>query len=52
MSIQVKSIDTNQAKVELKKCSKIVRDYVQSLEGVYEMNRATLNKAITKLRQK
>ena len=51
MSIEVKSIDTNQAKDELKKCPKIVRDYVRSLEGVYEMNIATLNKAIAKLRQ-
>ena len=52
MSIQVKNIDANQAKAELKKCPKIVQDYVRSLESVYEMNRATLNKAITKLRQK
>jgi hypothetical protein len=50
--IEVKSIDTNQAKAELKKCPKIVQDYVRSLEGVYEMNKATLNKAISKLRQK
>ncbi len=52
MSIEVKSIDTNQAKAELKKCPKIVQDYVRSLEGVYEMNKATLNKAMAKLRQK
>jgi Na+/phosphate symporter len=52
MSIQVKSIDVSQAKAELKKCPKIVQDYVRSLESVYEMNRATLNKAIAKLRQK
>jgi hypothetical protein len=51
MSIEVKSIDTNQAKAELKKCPKIVQDYVRSLESVYEMNKATLNKAIAKLRQ-
>jgi len=50
MSLEVKSIDTNQAKAELKKCPKIVQDYVRSLEGVYEMNRATLNKAIAKLK--
>ena len=37
MSMQVKSIDTNQAKAELKKCPKIVQDYVRSLEGVYEL---------------
>ena len=52
MSIEVKSIDTNQAKAELKKCPKIVQDYVKSLESLYEMNRSTLNKAIAKLRQK
>lgn len=52
MSIEVKSIDTNKAKHELKKCPKIVQDYVRSLEGIYEMNKATLNKAIVKLRQK
>lgn len=50
MSIKVKSIDTNQVKEELKKCPKIVQDYVKSLEGVYEMNKATLNKAISKLK--
>ena len=52
MSIVVKTIDTQQAKSELKKCPKIVQDYVRALEGVYEMNRATLNKAIAKLREK
>jgi hypothetical protein len=52
MSIEVKSIDTNQAKAELKKCPKIVQDYVRSLEGIYEMNKATLNKAIKQLRSK
>lgn len=51
MSIEVKSIDTHQAKAELKKCPKIVQDYVRSLESVYEMNRASLNKAIGKLRE-
>lgn len=50
MSIVVKTIDTNQAKAELKKCPKIVQDYVKALEGVYEMNQATLKLAIKKLR--
>ena len=50
--MEVKSINTQQAKSELKKCPKIVRDYVRSLESVYEMNRATLNKAITLLKKK
>ena len=52
MNIEVKSIDTNQVKAELKKCPKIVQDYVRSLEGVYEMNKATLDKAIKQLRSK
>jgi len=52
MSIEVKSIDINQAKAELKKCPKIVRDYVRSLEDIYKMNRATLDRAIKQLRQK
>ena len=51
MSILVKSIDVNQAKAELKKCPKAVRDYVKSLESVYEMNRANLNLAIAKIRE-
>ena len=52
MSIEVKSIDINQAKDELKKCPKIVRDYVKSLECIYEQNKCSLNKAIFKLRSK
>lgn len=47
MSIEVKTIDTNQAKSELKKCPKIVQDYVRSLENVYEMNKSSLNRAIS-----
>ena len=49
--MEVKSIDTNQVKKDLKNCPKSVRDYVKSLEGVYEMNRSTLNKAISKLKE-
>jgi len=52
MSIEVKSIDTNQAKSELKRCPKIVQDYVRSLEDVYEINRVTLSKAIIKLKSR
>lgn len=51
MSIEVKSIDVNQVKVELKKCPKVVQDYVKSLEGVYEINSATLNRAISKIKE-
>ena len=51
MSIEVKTIDDKLAKDELKKCPKIVQEYVQALEGVYKMNKATLEKAIDKLKQ-
>jgi hypothetical protein len=51
MSIEVKSIDVNQVKEELKKCPKIVRDYVRSMESVLDLNRDNLNKAIKKLRE-
>ena len=50
--MEVKSINVQLAKSELKKCPKLVQDYVRALEGVYEMNRATLNKAIKKLKEK
>ena len=48
--MEVNSIDVNKAKKELKKCPKIVQDYVRSLEGLYEMNKNTLDKAIKKLK--
>ena len=48
--MQVKSIDTSQVRKELKKCPKVVQDYVRSLEGVYEVNRETLKRAIAKMR--
>ena len=52
MSIEVRSVNVNQAKAELKKCPKIVQDYVRSLEGIYELNKQTLGKAMSKLREK
>jgi len=51
MSIEVKCIDTNKAKAQLKKCPKEVQDYVRSLEGVYKANQANLNLAISKIKQ-
>ena len=52
MSIIVRTINKDQVKEDLKKCPKSVRDYVGSLENVYEMNRRSLNIAIGKLREK
>ena len=51
MSIKVKSIDTLAAKAELKKCPKIVQEYVRSLENVYEMCRETNKIALKKIRE-
>ena len=48
--MEVKSIDTNKYKKELKECTKSVREYVRSLESVYELNRRNLNLAISKLK--
>lgn len=52
MSIVVRTIDKNKARGELKKCPKVVRDYVRSLEGAYEANKVTLQMAIKKLKEK
>lgn len=51
MSVQVKSIDVLQAKQALKKCPKIVQDYVRSLENVYEMCRETNKIELKKIRE-
>jgi len=51
MSITVKSIDEQKAKQEVKKCPKIVRDYVRALENALEMSKNTNRKAIAKLKQ-
>lgn len=51
MSMQVKSIDIQKAKGELKGCPKIVQDYVRSLENLYEISRETNKQAIKKIRE-
>jgi UDP-N-acetylglucosamine:LPS N-acetylglucosamine transferase len=51
MSIEVKSIDVYDVKDNLKRSPKIIRDYVKSLENVYEFNKENLGKAISKLRK-
>lgn len=51
MSIKVKTIDVFEAKKALKKCPKIVQDYVRSLENVYEMCRETNKIALKKIRE-
>ncbi len=51
MSIQVKSLDVHKAKDEVKKCPKIVRDYVKALERSLENNQALVSKCIGKIRE-
>lgn len=51
MSIQVKVFDERKAKEELKKCPKIVRDYVNLLELHLERQKELTAKAIGKLRE-
>lgn len=46
---QVKQFDVYKAKEELKRCPKIVRDYVKLLEGHLEKQRELTGKAIGKL---
>lgn len=50
-NIQVKSIERAEVKELLKTCPKLVRDYVKSLERVYEMSRQTNKMAIKKIRE-
>ena len=50
MSITVKQFDDRKAKEELKKCPKIVRDYVKILERSIESWKDISNKCIKKLR--
>ena len=52
MSIQVECFDEKKAEQELKKCPKIVRDYVKLLKQSNERWKDLTNKAISKLRQK
>jgi hypothetical protein len=49
--MNVKSIDKNQVKKELKKCPQIIQDYVRSLEGLYENQKEITNKAIRKINE-
>ena len=51
MSIQVKVFDERKAKDELKKCPKIVRDYVKLLEYHLDIQKQLTAKAIGKLRE-
>jgi hypothetical protein len=51
MSVQVKTIDVFEAKKALKKCPKIVQDYVKSLESVYEMCKETNKIALKKIKE-
>lgn len=50
MSIRVENFDDRKAKEELKKCPKIVRDYVKLLEKSIESWKDITNKCIKKLR--
>jgi len=52
MSIQVSCFDAKKAEAELKKCPKIVRDYVKLLKESNERWKELTNKAISKLRDK
>ncbi len=47
----VKSFNTVKVKDELKKCPKIVRDYVKLLKESLERQKELTNKAINKLKQ-
>ena len=49
--MQVKTIDKQEVKKSLKGCPKIVRDYVKSLEQVYEASRETNRLVMTKLKE-
>lgn len=50
MSIQGKCFDEEKAKAELKKCPKIVRDYVKLLTESRDRWQELTNKAIAKLK--
>ena len=50
MSIEVKSINVQDVKNQLKECPKKVKEYVKSLESVLKANQYTLSKAIGKLK--
>lgn len=51
MSLLVNTIDVNKAKEELKKCPKIVREYVDALERSNDRWKEINKKALKKLRE-
>lgn len=51
MSVQVNCFDDRKAEAELKKCPKIVRDYVKLLKESNERWQQLTNKAISKMRE-
>lgn len=51
MSIEVKPFDKKKAELELKKCPKIVRDYVKLLKKSNENWRRLTNEAIATIRR-
>lgn len=51
MSIQVNCFDDRKAEAELKKCPKIVRDYVKLLKESNERWKQLTYKAISKMRK-
>ena len=50
-NIQVKSIDLVEVKELLKDSPQLIRDYVKSLERLYEMSQQTNKMAIRKIRE-
>jgi hypothetical protein len=49
--MEVKSIDVNSAKAEVKKCPKVVRDYVAALERRLDHKQKLVDDAISELRK-
>ncbi len=50
-SIKVKSFDVLDAKEELKKCPRIIRDYVRVLEDTIERQKDLINKTIKRIEE-
>jgi len=51
MSIVVQEFDIRQAEEELKKCPKIVREYVRILKDCYEREKQLTHDAIKKIKE-
>lgn len=51
MSINVKSLDTEEVKKSLKECPKIIQDYVKSLEFLYNSQVELTKKCLNKIKQ-